>query len=242
MNAKEKVIYYFLDNPTSTIIEISNATGIPASTCQRYLNLKEYSNILIKKTNRTVQEQLHFNRLKGNQKGGRTTFEKYESKKSEDGKFIGLEKTDKDDKEQKKRKEIKMFVNYFSKNPHATLDEMAEAFDNLYTTDYIYDCLNDPRVEEIFGKIISNAIVLELQNNKYSFLKKYDGKLTEDIFKQSGLSPLEIQVLNYRFNSGEIHSQEEVALFFNVSKTTIEKIENSAIDKIENYNKRKKEI
>lgn len=233
-----KVINYFLDNPTSSILEISDKTGVSKSSCQRYLTLPQYSNIIIEKTGRTISEQLKFNKLMGNRKGGRTTFNTFAAKKDESGKFVGLIKEPtRINAEENKQKDIIKIVTYFSKNSYSTLDQIACFFDNIYTHDYIYDCLNDPRVEEIFGMDIASAITQQLSNNNYGILKKYQGVWDENLFKSAGLSEQEISILLYRFSNGQIRSAEDTAHNFGISKTRVNVIENSAIKKIEEYQK-----
>lgn len=180
-NKKELVFNYFLEHPSASMIEISIETGVSKSSCQRYLNLPEYCNVYIPSTQRTIKEQLEYNKNLGNQKGGRATFQAHEVKRDETGKFIGVTKTEeKIDREEKKREDIIKIVNYFSKNPYSTLEEIANFFDGVYTKYYVYDCLNDTRVEEIFGKTIASQIRQQLSNNRYSISKTLATQIEND--------------------------------------------------------------
>ena len=236
---EQKVIKFFLNNPKATIIEISSATGISKSSCQRYLNLPGYASLIIPSTGLTIAEQLKLNRIAGNQKGGRTTFLTHTVQKDKDGKFNGLIRDEEDqNKEEAKQEDIIRIVRYFSQHPYTTLEEMATFFDKIYTPSYIYNCLNDSRVEELFGSLIANTIRKQLENNRYGIMKKFKGKWGQELFEAANLTEREIAVLNHRFQDGEIHSAEEVALIYGVSKTLITKIEDEALEKITQYQKR----
>ena len=92
MNSKEKVVEYFLQNPTASNIEISAHTGVSKSSVQRYLSDPSIGDIPIPQLDRTISEQILVNTRAARQKGGRTTFKKYAAQKNESGKFIGLAK------------------------------------------------------------------------------------------------------------------------------------------------------
>lgn len=237
LEKRELVVSYFLEYPNSTLQEISNATGISSSSCQRYLNLPEYCGLIISKTGNTISDQLKINKALGNKQGGRTTFKRYKAQKDEAGKFIGFINNEFCiDAENKKRDDIVKIVTYFSKNPYVTLTEIENFFGELYTSDYIYDCLNDSRVKEIFGNIISSAITEQLSRNNYSILKKYNGLWDKDIFVNAGLTEHEIEILMYRYTKeGDIHSAEATGIQFGISKSAVTKTENIAIKKLKKY-------
>ncbi len=240
---KKKIIDYFLENPTATIIDISNATGISKSSVQRYLNDPIYMNILIPKTGKTVAEQLKLNKIVGNQKGGRTTFLTHSVQQDAAGKFIGTSRdTTEENKEERKREDIIKFARYFSQNPYVTLEEMAEYFDKIYTKSYIYDCLNDPRVEELFGKLIADALHRQLEQNKYNIRRKFEDNWGQQLFEEAGLTEREIEVLNLRFSGDIIRSAEDVGRELNVSKTLITRIEDQALEKLKAYKRDEKKI
>lgn len=236
LERKELVVSYFLEYPNLTLQEISKVTGISSSSCQRYLNLPEYRGIVIPRTGNTIADQLKVNKALGNKQGGRTTFKRYKTQKDESGKFIGLIKNESGiDSEENKKQDIINIVKYFSMNPYLTLDEIEDFFGGLYTSDYIYDCLTDSRVEEIFGRIISSAITEQLSKNNYSILKKYNGLWDKDIFVKAGLTEREIDILMYRYSMGDIHSAEATGIKFGISKSAVTKTEDTAIKKLKKY-------
>ena len=240
---KKKTLEYFLEHPTATINEISAAVNIPKSSVQRYLSDHIYMNVVIPSTGKTVSEQLKINKMAGNQKGGRTTFLTYSVQKDASGKFIGTTaETTEEDKEQHKREDIIKFVRYFSNNPFATLEEIEESFVGAYTKSYIYDCLNDPRVEELFGKLIADAINAQLDQNRYNIRRKFEGCWGMDLFSSAGLTEHEIQILNMRFSNGTIRSAEDVGQELNISKTRVTQIEDQALAKLEAYKRDEKKI
>ena len=191
----------------------------------------------------TIEEQLKTNRLLGNQKGGRNTFATHTVQKDESGKFVGTKKdTEEVDKEAKKRDDIKRIVRYFSQHPYDTLDTIVEFFDKVYTRDYIYACLNDPRVDELFGKLIAKAVRQQLADNRYSIMKKFEDNWGQELFVAAGLTEREIQILNLRFSNNVITSVEAVALQLQVTHQMISKIENQALGKLEEYQKQKGDV
>ena len=192
---QRRVVEYFLENPTSSMDMVAAATKISKSSCQRYLTMPEYSSILIPSTGNTIEQQLKANRLLGNQKGGRTTFATHTVQKDESGKFVGTVKDAEDvEKEAKKKDDIKRIVRYFSQHPYDTLDAMVEFFDKVYTRDYIYACLNDPRVDELFGKLIARAVRQQLADNRYSIMQKFEDNWGQELFDAAGLSEREIEI------------------------------------------------
>lgn len=236
MNSKEKVIEYFLNHPTATNIEISAATGVSKSSVQRYLSHPDIGDITIPSLDRTIAEQIYLNTVAARQKGGRNTFRKYAAKKDESGKFVGLEREALTlDKEEVKRADIINIVLWFSKNPYSTIDQIAESLEDKYTSDYVYRCLNDSRVEEIFGNLIASSITQQLDNNRYGILRKFETSWGAELFDSAGLTDREKEILEYRFSDEGIHSAEATARKFGVSKSAITKAENAALKKIQNY-------
>lgn len=239
----KRVIQYFLDNPNASMDMIAAATKISKSSCQRYLSMPEYSSILIPSTGNTIEQQLKANKLLGNQKGGRTTFATHTVQKDESGKFVGTQKDVEDvDKEAKKRDDIKRIVRYFSQHPYDTLDTMVEFFDKVYTRDYIYACLNDPRVDELFGKLIARAVRQQLDDNRYSIMQKFEDNWGQDLFIAAGLSEREIEILNLRFSNNVITSADAVALQLQITHQMVSRIENRALGKLEEYQKQKGDV
>ncbi len=232
---EKRVVKYFLENPNASMIQISEATGISKSSVQRYLNKPAIANMVIPSLGCMIKEKLQQNLIKGRQKGGRNTFSLYDSIKDEQGHFVGLQATKTDSKEELKKEDIKMIVNFFSHYPYYTLEQMAKELDNKYTSDYIYKCLTDSRVEEIFGGVIASAINKQLSDNKYSILKKYGDYFDETHFEQANLTPEEIHILKMRFDGENIKSSEAVAFMLGISKTMVNKIEDRALEKIKQY-------
>lgn len=240
---QRRVIDYFMENPQATILDISAATGISKSSCQRYLNMPEYMNMIIPSTGNTIAEQLMANKVAGNQKGGRTTFLTHTVQKDAAGKFIGTTRDESDEnKEELKREDIIRIVRYFSQNPYVTLDGIAEYFDKIYTRSYIYACLNDPRVDELFGKLIASAIKQQLDNNRYGIRRKFGDNWGQELFDAAGLSEREVSILNLRFTEDIIHSAEEVAYNLGITRQMVLKIEDRAFNKLEEYQRQKGDV
>lgn len=237
------VVNCFITNPNFTMVELSNNTGVSKSTVQRMLSNPEYSDIVIPSTGRTIKEQLEYNLIMGRRKGGRNSFQNNSFTKDENGKFSGSTRREQEsNNELTKQEDIKLIVDFFCKNPNSTLDYMASTLslktNKQYTRDYVYNCLLDPRVEEMFGMLIKCAISNQLSNNNQGFFKKF-GTITFDIKTLSSynLSDEEISVILYRFNGGIVRSTSDAALHFNCSKTTITNIENRALEKIKQTKK-----
>lgn len=238
MDKKDRIVLeIFIENPIFTIQQISDETKISRSSVQRILN--RYVDIEIPSTKRTIKEQLLFNKNVGKQKGGRTTFKRYGLVRDKEGKFIGIKKESTIiDKEQIKRDDIDLIVKNFSSNPRCTIEKLTEeinlVYNKKYTVSYVYRCLIDPRVEEIFGELISDSIKTQLDNNRYCFFLKFKNlKIDVETLTQLGLDDECIAVLICRFNDGNILSHDVVAQKFNCSKTKIANIENRALDIIE---------
>lgn len=236
------VVSYFINNPTASMIEISENTGISKSSVQRILNKSEYSNIIIKSTGNTIKEQLELNKLNGKRKGGRNYFQNNESIKDESGKFAGSKFVEADvDNEAEKQSDIKLIVEYFLYNPNNTMEQIAnflnQEHNKKYTKSYVYDCLLDNRVEELYGPIVKKTIKEQLSYNQQSFYKKF-GFLSIDLQTLSlyNLTDEEISLLLYRFNNGDLRTTEETAKHFNCSRTVIEKVENRIMNIINSKN------
>ncbi len=243
------VVEYFLEHPTATNIEISEHTGVSKSSVQRYLSNPDIGNINIPTTGKTIAEQIRLNTLKGRQKGGRNTFQHYAVVRGEKGKFNGIvqeSSQEEIDKEKQKREDIRNIVVYFSRHPFLTMEELAQEISHVpirntkttYTPDYVYRCLNDPRVEEMFGSVIANAITERLDQNRYGILEKFEGIWNPESFTDAGLTAHEQSVLLDRFpGDGTISSAEHTAHKFGISKTMVTKIENQALEKLKKYQK-----
>lgn len=233
-----KIIDYFLEHPESTIKKISEYLDIPKSTVQRILN--KYGDIEISNSI-TIKQQLILNKKNGNSRGGKSYFQKYSPVKDLQGRFIGSqEDIGNVDKEKNKVQDIRIIVGYFSSNPQATLEsisqELTKKYGSKYTVSYVYKCLNDSRLEELFGKLISDSIREQLNNNRYNFFFKFDKSIINiDALTKIGLDANTIAVLLYRFNGGEIKSCDAAAQHFDCSKTTISNIEDKALIMINNY-------
>ncbi len=242
MTKEEKVqivTLTFLENPTMTINEISELTNISSSSVQRYLNLNEVKAIVIPKLGVTIEEQLRNNMIAGRSKGGRTTFVRYDAQKDASGKYIGLVETSNDNKEEIKREDIKRIVMVFSATPLSTLTELTNEFNGQYTRDYVYRCLTDSRVAEIFSPETAEAVVDQLDKNRYGLLKKFQDIYGTEIFEQAGITEHEREVIEYRFSKDKIVSASEAALYFGISKSAITALEDSALEKIESYKESK---
>lgn len=230
------VIGYFLDNPTATIKQISNVTGESSSTIQRILNAPEHVGILISKTDRTIKDQLLHNKLMGNSKGGRTTFESYDAVKDQEGKFVGLSETQTSGKEAAKENQVVEIALIFSKNPHLTIDELADLLDGDISRDLVYDCLTDSRIFEIFGSIFANSIRDRLEQNLYSILKKLPINFDIEMLAEIDLTDREKDVISRRLGYGKgLVSMDLVAADLEISRAMVLKIENRAINKIQKY-------
>lgn len=163
---KEIVISYLESNPYAYISEISDATGIPKSSIQRYLE-KEKSRIILS-TGNTIQEQLKLNKLRGQRKGGIISFENNDSVKDEKGRFVGTTKTSFQGKTEQKLKDIMFIALYYLARPQISLQDMADELEvyGKYTKDYIYDCLTDQRLASLVGQDNADQINRRLEENR----------------------------------------------------------------------------
>ena len=234
---KLSVVNFFVNNPTFSIIEVSSFTGVSKSTVQRILSNPEYSDI-ITITGRTIKEQLEYNLKVGRKKGGINSFMNNTATKDSSGRFTGsITVQNGENNELKKIEDIKIIVDFYSRNPNLTLDVLTskinQKYNTNYTRDYIYDCLLDSRVEELYGLLISSAISNNLTANYQGFIRKFGIMIfTIDELSKYELTDMEIAVLIYRFNNGTIKSATDAAKHFNCSKTNITNIENRALNKI----------
>ncbi len=243
--SRQKVVEFFLANPTATNLDISANTGVSKSSVQRILSDPRVGCIRIPKTNCTISEQILVNTKKGRQKGGRTTFQTHRALKDEQGRFIGtVEETEEIDKESLKEEDIRMVVVYFSKNSLKTMSEIADDLEGIktpgnpnrtYTRDYVYRCLTDPRVEEVFGPMLATSVCHNLDLNRYGILKKLDGFADLQYLEEADLTEHEKAVLSYRFSQEGIHSADDAAEHFGCSRNAILKTENRAIQKMRDY-------
>jgi len=238
IDKNELVVNYFLENPTSTMIEISNSICVSKSTVQRILNKECFSSLIIPSTGRTIKEQLSHNLSMGKKKGGKNSFQYNTAIKDENGKFVGsVFNYDYIDHEAIKQQNIELIVKYYCYNSTESLEEIVEKINELYnkdfTKDYVYDCLLDSRVEALFGPIVSEEIKNQLSYNVHGFFRKFGFiSMDKQTLSMYNLNEREIAVLLYRFNDGKLKSTQETAEHFNCSKTVITNIENSALEKI----------
>lgn len=84
----KKVVEYF-DQNGGTIKEISQATGIPKSSVQRYLNDLFVSEITSIETANKIKEYLTYMKNYGNKLGGAISQNNNNYVKNQDGKFNG---------------------------------------------------------------------------------------------------------------------------------------------------------
>lgn len=242
MNREEKiklVTTTFLDHPTMTINEISDLTSISSSSVQRYLNINEIKAIVIPNLGVTIEEQLRKNMIAGRSRGGKTTFVKYDAMKDDSGRYIGLVPTETDNKEEIKREDIRRIVMVFSANPLYTVEQLANEFNGEYTKDYVYRCLTDSRVEEIFSVDTALAIVKQLDINRYGLYKKFHDTYGTEVFEKAGITAREREIIEYRFRDDKIVSASDTALFFGISKSAVTALEDSALTKISSYKESK---
>jgi hypothetical protein len=226
------IVKYFISHPAASMVEVAANTDVSKSTVQRILNKEMYSNKVIESTGRTIKEQLEYNKQIGKRKGGLTYFQNNAPIKDENGKFQGSTIIkDETDNESKKQQDIKLIVEYFLFNPNSTMEQIANTLNEqegkCYTKSYVYDCLLDSRIEDLFGSIVRTTIESQLTYNQQNFHRKF-GFLSIDLHTLSkyDLTDEEICLIMYRFNNGDLRTTEEAAKHFNCSKTVICKVEN----------------
>ena len=162
---KKLVLSYLQEHPNAYIGEISDATSIPKSTVQRYL--ESFKDRIILKTNLTVKEQLKLNKLRGQRKGGMISFENNDTIKDSKGRFTGSVKSISEDKELQKQKDILVIGTFYLYRKQISLQELADEISSLgtygtYTKDYVYDCLTDQRLSGLLGEDAAREIELRL--------------------------------------------------------------------------------
>lgn len=163
------VVEYFMTHPDAYIGEISEQTGIPKSSVQRYL--ERVKDKTISKTGLTIEEQLKINKLRGHRKGGITSFENNDSVKDSSGKFIGSIKTQSQDKELQKQKDILVIATYYLYRGQISLQDLTDELSEMdlcgtYTKDYVYDCLTDQRLSGLIGQANANEIAKRLKESR----------------------------------------------------------------------------
>lgn len=234
MNEKEKsVVEYFLAHPEAFIGEISEATEIPRSSVQRYLN-KHKDLVINDALGITIGQQLTVNQHRGKVQGGRTSFLHNSPVKDEMGHFVGNVRDVDYSREDKKRKDIKLICTYYLSNKTFTLDELADSFKELfgYSRDYIYDCLLDSRVPSVMGEESAREIEQTLENNYAGFYRKVaDLHLTEADLQQADFTDREREVFSERSQNPTM-TLSSMSEKYGVSKTALAKIENRAIGKV----------
>lgn len=238
---EEIIVDFFMRNPTLFLDEISRKISIPKSTVQRYL--KKNENLLIESENRTIKQQLEVNKAAGKVKGGVNSFRNNDATKDEKGKFIGSTRTScLEDKEELKQSDIKLICTFYLENPTLTIKEISNYFSELalYTEDYVYDCLNDSRIANIMGEEVAERIRNQLDNNRYTFLRKIGAEEIESLLKLANLTDIETEIINLRKENNI--SLEKIGKLFSLSKTAIMKIENRALDKIMNVREKSSSV
>ena len=175
VETKRVYIYrFFLTNPDLSIAEISQLTGIPRSSVQRYL--KHYSYEIIPGRGISIEKQLEKNMLEGRRRGGINSFKKNDFKKDSDGHFTGSNPTSLDyDKEEKKKRDILIICDYFLDHYPITLDEMVEELEGVYTKSYIYSCLHDNRLVEVLGVDKSRLLIEKISSVRKDTYKRKKG-------------------------------------------------------------------
>lgn len=163
---KRIVIEYISEHPYAYIGEISEATGISKSSVQRYL--ESAKDKVIQSTGLTIEEQLKINKLRGQRKGGITSFENNDSIKDETGRFVGSIKTQSQEKELQKQRDILVIATYYLSKSQISLQELADELSVIgkYTKDYIYDCLTDQRLSGLIGKERTIEIIKRLRESR----------------------------------------------------------------------------
>lgn len=174
---KNIVLEYLLEHPYAFIAEISERTGISKSSVQRYLD--SYSDVIIPETNQTVKDQLRINKLRGQRKGGLTSFENNDHVKGESGKFIGSVKAQTQDKELQKQKDILFISTYYLSKGHISLQDLASELSEIgiYTKDYVYDCLTDARLSSLIGEACAEEITRRLREARPANIDREQSKM-----------------------------------------------------------------
>ena len=235
MNKKRYVIDYFLENPTDSIIDISDATGISSSTVQRYLTSSDVQIMYGIDVAEKIKEQLKINKRNGQKKGGINSYRNNQSIKNDKGQFIANEKrSEVFEFELPKVKNIRMIGKYFLLNPNKTLDELVIDFNSKYTRDYIYDCLNDDRIAQILGVNVAQSIRHQLELNVYHSMVEIRNILEFNL-DDYPITNYEKEILKWRFLDTKIRSQQEVANLLGITRQAVSKVERNALCKIEEY-------
>ena len=105
----------------------------------------------------------------------------------------------------------------------------------MYTEDYVYDCLTNSRVANVMGKEAAKKIREQLERNRYTFLRKIGSEEIGIILELANLTDIEKEIISLRIENNI--SLEKIGELFSLSKTSIIKIENRALDKIINAKK-----
>lgn len=86
-----RVAKHFMEHGGS-MIEVGEATGVPASSVQRYLNDQEIIILLGREAYDSIQDKLKENKQEGLSRGGKNYYANNEFTKDELGKFSGSKK------------------------------------------------------------------------------------------------------------------------------------------------------
>lgn len=229
---KEKlIINYFFENPNTYISEMSKDINIPKSTIQRYLSKNKDK--IIPGLGVTIGVQLERNKNSGQRKGGINSFKNNDATKDSSGRFTGsIRTTSLVDKEEKMKSDIYKIYMLLIKNPTKTLNELVQELSDaeIYSRDYVYDCLTDKRINEIIGFEAATKVKEILKKNRLSFFRKIEGFNINDLFQTSDLTEQERKILELRMKN---KSLDEIADELNLSRSAVLKHENRAIEKIQ---------
>ena len=108
------------------------------------------------------------------------------------------------------------------------VQELSDA--EIYSRDYVYDCLTDKRINEVIGFEAATKVKEILKKNRLSFFRKIEGFNINDLFQTSDLTEQERKILELRMKN---KSLDEIADELNLSRSAVLKHENRAIEKIQ---------
>ena len=179
----------FLENPTLTIIEISEITNIPKSSVQRYL--KKYENLLLPNEKISIKDQLKKNKRKGQSKGGNNSYLNNDTIRDDKGRFIKVVKTNIDkDTIIKKQNDIKILGDILISNNYKEL--------NNYNDNYLHELLNYEKIESIIGKRKIKSIISNIEKDNLKLYINLNEKNILSIIDKINLSDLEKLIVLYR--------------------------------------------
>ncbi len=167
------VVTAYLKDPSITIKQVAEETGISMSSIQRYLNDPLISDIFTPEILSKLQSKMIKNQADGRKKGGINSFLNNVPLKDKSGKFIGNKKYDgdKDRLKEKYKTILELYKIIFSKNC-SSLDELTSCYNeslshqDKVTRDYVYDCLTSSYLNEVFDGQIREDIQSWLNANR----------------------------------------------------------------------------